>query len=97
MPKNVTIQVTTIPVECPPGVVPGDLKISIVELNLSLVADTLNTAIFNDVPAGQYTAMSARLDQGGVIMGQPISQLFTVPVDAPTTYESPQSMTVTIG
>jgi len=103
---NVTITVATAPVALPAGITAGPLSLSITDptgnaitnaAGTAIVAQTVtdNSAVFADVPPGDYVASAVRLDANGNSIGHPITQAFSVPVPT-VTYDAPQSITVTL-
>ena len=103
---NVTITIATAPVALPAGITAGPLNLAITDPagnavtnagGTAIVAQTVtdNSAVFADVPPGDYVASAVRLDANGNSIGHPITQAFSVPVPT-ATYDAPQSITVTL-
>lgn len=102
---NVTLAVTTTPTALPTGITAGLLALSITDPAGAPVQDASQqplaaqqvdgtSASFANVAPGNYLARALRLDSNGNPIGNPVTQSFMVPV--PTTFDAPQSITVTL-
>ena len=104
---NVTLDVITAPIALLAGVAPGQLSLSITDASGKPVNDTNGNTIaaqrvdgtsgtFANVPDGTYLASAVRLDSSGNSIGTAVTQAFAIPAPAPTTYDAPQSIAVTL-
>jgi len=105
---NVTINVVCAPMTLASGIVPGQLSLSITDGSGKPVSDSAGNALapqkvnglaatFSNVPDGSYLASAVRLDTNGDPIGTPVNQAFSVSAPGVTTYDAPQSITVTLG
>ena len=91
--KTVTINCSTVNTLLAPGIVPGKLRFSIVELSLVQDVDGVS-ATFEDIEPGKYTAQVVRLNADGSFIGEAKEADFEVLADVYS--ELPNEITVTV-
>jgi hypothetical protein len=100
--STVTLTLTTLTTPLPAGVTAGLINVSLTDnatgtvFGTQAVADTNGiTATFTAVPDGVYTASAQLVDSTGAALGAAVTVPVTV-ATAPTTFEAPTGMTVTV-
>lgn len=103
MSKSIIAAIVFAATALPEGVVAGNLEVTLYstlspELPVQPPANpTGDTVTFDNVPAGDYYAVTRRLDSNGNVLGSPVtSNTITVPADA-ATYDAPASITLSLG